>query len=81
MGLARSTYYDEPEGMAIEEARLIRRHVTKSCGLLGAEHCPCDLLKKTTRFSTSQVCGDTSLNDVSNPLSGVKRTFRRAYGA
>ncbi len=25
MGLARSTYYDEPEGMAVKEARLIAR--------------------------------------------------------
>lgn len=30
MGLARSTYYDEPEGMAIEEARLIAR-ITEIC--------------------------------------------------
>ena len=25
MGLARSTYYDEPQGQAIEEARLVER--------------------------------------------------------
>ena len=25
MGLARSTYYDEPEGQPIEEARLVQR--------------------------------------------------------
>ena len=35
MGLARSTYYDEPAGQPIEEARLVER-IKEIC----AEWCP-----------------------------------------